>query len=212
MILDGPFLGLTYHGYGLIEADPPWSWLSYSGKTGAPHRTEQAPYQVMSIEALRTLPVADLAAKDCLLNLWVIGSHLDQAIDLGRAWGFNFKSDGLVWVKTGKHDPSVRPISMGKWVRKQVEYSLLFSRGKPGRLDAGVRQLLETDEQVIYAPRREHSRKPEERYARLERLTAGPPVELFARQRRPGWDSWGDQVDRFHHDENVTDAFTSVLG
>ena len=63
----------------------------------------------------------------------------------------------------GKHDPNVRPIGMGKWVRKQVEYSLLFSRGKPSRLEAGVRQLMETGDNVIYAPKREHSRKPDER-------------------------------------------------
>jgi N6-adenosine-specific RNA methylase IME4 len=152
----------------------------------------------MSLDEMKALPVADLAAKDCLLHMWVIGSHLDQAIELGRHWGFTFKSDGLVWVKTGKHDPAVRPISMGKWVRKQVEYGLLFSRGKPSRTDAGVRQLIETeDENVIYAPKREHSRKPDERYERLERLAAGPYLEMFARQSRPGWASWGNEATRF---------------
>jgi len=207
MILDGPFAGLQRNGYGLIEADPAWGWISYGGKASAPHRTESEPYEVMTMEALRALPVADIAAKDCLLNMWVIGSHLDQAIELGRAWGFTFKSDGFVWVKTGKHDPAVRPISMGKWVRKQVEYSLLFSRGKPSRLDAGVRQLLETGDNVIYAPKREHSRKPDERYERIERLVAGPYVELFARQQRPGWSAWGNEVGKFDQD-----AFEALLG
>lgn len=194
---EGPFSGLHRNGYGLILADPAWSWVSFSGKGSAPHRSADEPYAVMTSEELRALPVADLAAKDCVLIMWVIGSHLDQAIQLGRDWGFTFKSDGFVWVKTGKHDPKVRPISMGKWVRKQTEYSLIFSRGKPSRLDAGVRQLFETDEHVIYAPRREHSRKPDDQYERCERLAAGPYVELFARQRHPGWDAWGDQVGKF---------------
>jgi N6-adenosine-specific RNA methylase IME4 len=183
--------------YGCIVADPPWAWVSYAGKASAPHRTEDAPYDVMSMEELRALPVADIAAKDCVLHMWVIGSHLDQAIELGRHWGFAFKSDGLVWVKTGKNDPTVRPISMGKWFRKQVEYSLLFTRGKPSRLDAGVRQLIETGENVIYAPRREHSRKPDQQYERIQRLSEGPFLEMFARKRRDGWDAWGNEVDKF---------------
>lgn len=198
MIADGPFAGLQQNGYGLIEADPAWGWTSFSGKASAPHRTEEAPYPVMTLDEMKALPVGDLAAKDCLLNMWVIGSHLDQAIELGRHWGFTFRSDGFVWVKTGKHDPSIRPITMGKWVRKQVEYSLLFGRGKPSRLDAGVRQLIETGENVIYAPRREHSRKPDERIERLERLVAGPRIELFTRQERAGWDAWGNEKRKFN--------------
>lgn len=208
-ITSGPFAGLRKNHYGVIEADPAWSWVSFSGKGSAPHRTAEAPYEVMSLDDMKALPVADLAAKDCLLHMWVIGSHIDQAIELGRSWNFHFKSDGLVWVKTGKHDQSVRPIGMGKWVRKQVEYGLLFSRGKPSRTDAGVRQLIEADEQVIYQPKREHSRKPDERYERLERLAAGPYVELFSRTTRPGWDVWGDQSGRFN--DPVTDRFADLF-
>lgn len=200
------FAGLRFGTYGMIEADPAWSFLSYNGKGGVPHRTEEAPYPVMTLDEMKALPVADLAAKDCLLNMWTIGSHLDQALELGRFWGFTFKSDGFVWVKTGKNDPAVRPIGMGKWVRKQVEYSLIFSRGRPGRRDASVRQLFETGDNVIYAPKREHSRKPDERYERIERLVEGPYLEMFARNHRPGWDAWGNQVDLFDQDD-----FTSLL-
>ena len=195
--MTNPFSGLRQNSYGMIEADPAWSWVSYAGKGSAPHRTPDEPYPVMSLDEMKALPVADLAAKDCLLNMWVIGSHLDQAIELGRHWGFTFKTDGFVWVKTGKYDFEKRPISMGKWVRKQVEYSLLFSRGKPSRADAAVRQLIETGDNVIYAPKREHSRKPDERYERIERLVAGPYLELFSRQQRAGWDAWGNEVGKF---------------
>lgn len=193
--------------FGCILADPPWAWVSYAGKSSAPHRTEDAPYPVMSMDELRALPVADVAAKDCVLHMWVIGSHLDQAIELGREWGFTFKSDGLVWVKTGKNDPAVRPIGMGKWFRKQVEYSLLFSRGKPSRLDAGVRQLIESGDNVIYEPKREHSRKPDTQYERIERLSDGPRLEMFARHRREGWEAWGNEVDKF-----VRDPIMELIG
>jgi N6-adenosine-specific RNA methylase IME4 len=86
---------------------------------------------------------------------------------------------------------------MGKWSRKQTEQALLFSRGKPSRLEAGVRQLFESDEHVIFAPKREHSRKPDEQYDRIERLCGGPYVELFARQSRFDWDSWGNETTKF---------------
>lgn len=217
IIPSGPFAGLPRNHFGVIEADPAWSWVSFSGKGAAPHRTAEAPYPVMTLDEMKALPVADIAAKDCLLHMWVIGSHLDQAIELGRHWGFTYKSDGFVWVKTGKNDPAVRPISMGKWVRKQVEYGLLFSRGKPSRQDAGVRQLIEAEDQVIYAAKREHSRKPDERYERLQRLAAGPYVELFARTQRPGWSVWGNQTDRFvspaadDFDALLEDDFESLL-
>lgn len=201
--------------FGCINADPAWQWTNYSGKGAAPHRTKDEPYPTMTLDEMKNIPVPDIAAKDCLLNMWVIGSHIDQAIALGRHWGFEFKSDGFIWVKTGKHDPDVRPITMGKWVRKQVEYSFLFTRGKPKRLDAGVRQLLETGDQVIYAPRREHSRKPDEVFDRLERLVAGPYLEMFARKSRPGWDVWGNETTKFDntflHADPLSENFESLF-
>jgi len=209
-IEDGPFAGLERNGYQVILADPAWSWISYAGKGSAPHRTEEAPYEVMTIDDMKALPVADLAAKDCVLLMWVIGSHLDQAIELGRSWSFDYKTDCFTWVKTGKHDPTKRPIGMGKWSRKMTETALLFSRGKPSRLDAGVRQLIETDDHAIFAPKREHSRKPDEQYDRIERLAAGPYVELFARNQRPGWSSWGNETTKFNP-ISFNDDFEALL-
>ena len=81
-------------------------------------------------------------------------------------------------------------IGMGYWSRKESEICLLATRGKPKRVNADVRQ-------VIQAKRRQHSRKPDEIYSRVERLVAGPYLEMFARQRWPGWDAYGDQVDQF---------------
>lgn len=196
LIESGPFRGLQKNAAGVILADPAWSFLTYSGES-VPQRAEEQHYAVMSIEQLKALPVVDLAAKDCVLIMWVIGSHLDQAIELGRHWGFTYKTDLFTWVKIGRNDPKVRPISLGKWSRKQTEQALIFSRGKPKRLDAGIRQLFETDEHIIYAPKREHSRKPDEQYDRIERLVGGPYVELFGRQSRTGWSVWGDQATKF---------------
>ena len=134
------------------------------------------------------LPVEALAAKHAVMFMWVVDSHVDQAIELGKAWGFGFKTIAFIWMKTtAAGNPR---IGMGYWTRKGAEVCLMFTRGKPKRLDKGVREM-------IVAPRREHSRKPDEQYERIERLVAGPYVELFARQSRPGWDSWGNQTTKF---------------
>jgi len=208
----GPFKGLSQNGYSVILLDPPWSFKTYSGE-GTPHRTEEDHYPVMSLDDLKKLPVGELAKKDCAMFMWVIGSHLEQALDLGKHWGFALKTDAFTWVKIGKNDPKVRPISMGYWTRKQTELCLLLTKGKPSRLDAGVRQLLETDDHAIFAPKREHSRKPDEQYDRIERLVDGPYVELFARTARAGWQNWGNQVGIFNDSPFAdNDDFMAALG
>lgn len=187
------FHGLDTGSYGVILADPPWPFRIYSGTDNTPHRTEEDHYQTMSIEGLMQIPVARLAAPDCALFMWVVDAQLHRAIELGNAWGFLYKTRAFEWIKT-KKDVEIRDdggyaevdyrMGMGYWTRKQTESCLLFTRGSPRRLDKGVRQ-------IIAAPIREHSRKPDEAYRRIERLVAGPYVELFATRRWPGWHGWG---------------------
>ena len=104
------------------------------------------------------------------LFLWVVDSHLDQGIELMKRWGFDFKTIAFIWVKTCKSDPTKPRMGMGLWTRKQAEICIFGTRGKVPRRDKGVRQ-------VIMAPRREHSRKPDEVYGRIERLVDGPYLE-----------------------------------
>jgi N6-adenosine-specific RNA methylase IME4 len=154
----------------------------------------------MTADQLMALPVAEVAAKDSALLMWVVDSHFEEALALGRAWGFTPKSIAFVWLKRDPLDARqvtmLRPIAepakigMGYSTRKQAELCLLFTRGKPRRLSKGVRQ-------VIEAPRREHSRKPDETFARIEALYAGPYLEMFARERRAEWEAWGNQTEKF---------------
>lgn len=149
---------------------------------------------------MAALPVGDIAARDCALFMWIVGSHLAESIQLAAAWGFTFKTDAFYWVKqrlieadqadlfTG--DLPEPRMGFGYWTRKQVEPCWLFTRGKPSRLSKGVRQ-------VILEPRREHSRKPEVARERIEQLVAGPYLEMFARSARPGWTAWGNEVGKF---------------
>lgn len=182
---DTPFSGLLAGSYGAILCDPPWAFRTYSGADMTPHRTTVDPYRTMSFDHLRYLPVGSLAARDCALFLWVVDSHLDMAFPLAEAWGFKYKTRVFEWLKTTKAGNGYR-ISMGYWSRKQCESVLLFTRGKPHRLNADVRQIIE-------APIREHSRKPDDTYDRIERLVAGPYCELFATHYHRGWDGWGNR-------------------
>lgn len=186
-------------GFRCILADPPWAFRTFSGNNATPHRSAEDHYTTLSAIELEALPVASIAAKDCALFMWVVGSHLDEALDLGKAWGFAFKTDAFYWMKqkliTGRQmslftgDVPEPGIGMGYWTRKQVEPCWLFTRGKPKRLSMGVRQ-------VILEPRREHSRKPDEQYPRIEALCDGPRLELFARTHRAGWTAWGNQTEK----------------
>ena len=117
-----------------------------------------------------------------------------EALPLIDAWGFTYKTCAFCWVK-GEGlplfpDDIKTQVGMGYWSRANTEVCLLATRGSPKRLNADVRQ-------VILDKRREHSRKPDEIYERIERLVEGPYLEMFARQRRDGWDQFGLEVDKF---------------
>jgi len=194
--------------FQLILADPPWAFRTFNaaGRTPTQKKTfheAEDHYPTMPFAEMAALPIAPLAAKDAVLAMWIVGSHCDEALALGRAWGFEFRTDLFYWLKQKRLHPdqydlltgdvAPLPMSMGYYTRKQVEPCWLFARGKGLKvLDHGVRQ-------VILAPRGEHSRKPAEQYARLDRLfgTEIPRLELFARNTRPGWSSWGNEVGKF---------------
>ena len=182
--------------YGVILADPPWSFKSWSdkGKNRAPDAMvrqkglAERHYKTLDLSAIAALPVGDLAAKNSVLLLWAVDCMIPQALEMGQGWGFTFKTVAFTWVKRTK--TNTFHIGLGYWTRGNPEQCLLFTRGSPRRKSAAVRQLID-------APRREHSRKPDEQYDRIEALLPGPYVELFARTQRPGWDAWGDQLDKF---------------
>lgn len=169
--------------YRTILADPPWPFQTWSDKGKG--RSPERHYRTMSIFDIGALPVATLAGENAVLFLWTTWPNLRNALDVIRAWGFSYKTCAFDWVKTTKEG---RPlIGCGYWTRQNSEPCLLATRGSPKRLKADIRQ-------AIIEPRREHSRKPDCVRERIQRLVAGPYLELFARSRCPGWDAWGDQV------------------
>lgn len=172
--------------YNVLYVDPPWAHRdkANAGKRGAKHK-----YKVMTLTQLAAMrPYIDsIAAKDCLLAMWWVGPMPDEALWLAQEWGFErILMDGFVWHKRTKHGKS--HFGMGNWTRKNCESVLFAFRGKPKRKSASVRQFID-------APKRLHSQKPDEARDRLVELMGDVPrIELFARQRFPGWDAHGDQL------------------
>jgi N6-adenosine-specific RNA methylase IME4 len=182
---------------GTIAVDPPWPFTAYSDRANSP------PYDTMTFEEIRTLPVRQLAADGCALFLWCIWPNLPMWLPVLEAWGATFSGLGFDWIKTNpnviKPDGSFTLNQDGKglhWgtgygTRANSEPCLLAKFGKPLRLDGGVHS-------VIMTPVGEHSEKPDEAYRRMERLYGGPRLELFARAERPGWTTWGDEIPPPH--------------
>jgi N6-adenosine-specific RNA methylase IME4 len=165
--------------YGVICADPPWSFSTYSDKGKG--RSAEAWYDCLTLDEIKTLPVQDFAGENCVLFLWITDPLLPKGIEVIESWGFTYKTVGFYWAKTAK-DTKTFPIGTGYWTRANPEQCLLATRGKPKPKAHNVRRLL-------ISPRREHSRKPDEIYNRIERLVDGPYLELFARYPRDRWDT-----------------------
>lgn len=202
------FAALPRGHFGAILADPPWHFEVWSlDKTGR-CRHPSVHYNTMTIEQICALPVSELAADDCVLFIWITWPMLEHSIKTIEAWGFKYKTCAFSWMKAdGRQvdlfdDAEITPDMLtGYWTRANSEVCLLATRGKPTRLNADVRQ-------GIIAPRREHSRKPDCVHERIERLVAGPYLELFARQSRPGWTTWGNEATKFDRPGTIDDRAT----
>jgi N6-adenosine-specific RNA methylase IME4 len=159
--------------YRTILADPPWDVLQNSPLGAERH------YPLMTLDRISALPVADLAADDAHLWLWVTNATLRVGYDVVEAWGFTPRSP-LTWIKPR--------IGLGMYLRNATEHLIFATRG---RAPVGYRG----QPTWMFAPLQDHSHKPEEQYGVIERISPGPYLELFARRRQPGWDVWGNQID-----------------
>ena len=172
-------------GYSLIMADAAWHFKTRSKKGDA--KSPPAKYRTMTLDEIKAMPVADLAAKDCHLWLWCTNPNIPEALEVMAAWGFTFSTAGH-WPKITKNGKLA--FGTGYVFRGAGEPYLIGKRGKP-KNTRGTRS-------VIFGQVREHSRKPDEVYAEAERwMPNATRMDLFSRQRREGWHCWGDQADLF---------------
>lgn len=173
--------------FKVLLADPPTRFATWS-KLGE-GKSPQRHYPVLDMGVIAAMPVGELMDDDSVLALWWTWPHIFEARRIIEAWGFKYS--GLLWEwikqnpKTGKYS-----FGGGYGSRKNLEPCLLARRG---RMDC----LSHSERDFIFAQRREHSRKPDEQYERIERMFAGPKLEIFARTEQPGWIAWGNEITRF---------------
>ena len=182
-----PFDTLTPRKYRVVVIDPPWK-MSMGTKSRPQHYPRMTDAELIELaESIRLLAHPE----GCAFFVWFTSPMLVRALRIVmQGWRLRYSARAFVWIKT-KGDagalfvaPASLHVSTGYTTRKNAEDCYLFKLGRPRRLARNVRE-------VIFAPLREHSRKPDETFERIEQLFAGPYCELFSRQTRPGWDTWG---------------------
>ena len=206
--MNWPFGLLRPNAYSVLCMDCPWQFQSYN-TAGVPQTADQQHYQTMTVQEIARLPVDQLARPDCALFMWCMSSHTPQCYALARNWGFTFSTKAFSWVKLNKNaiadeklcgDETAYFMGMGHTSRRNTEDCWLFTRGKPERtliMKDGKMKRDQSVRELIVEPLREHSRKPGETYDRIERLYQGPYAELFSRNTRAGWSSWGNEVGKY---------------
>lgn len=192
------FKGVRRKFYRAFLIDPPWKYKAYvdPDETTENRRDAERYYETMETSEIAALPVRDLAAPEgSHLFLCAVGPHLRDAFEVLDGLGYEYSGIAFTWVKLKRGTSPLRTVfterdlhfGLGKTTRKNTEIVLLGRRGNARRIGRDVQE-------VILRPVREHSRKPDELYRRIERYCAGPYVELFSRQNRPGWRTWGKQA------------------
>jgi N6-adenosine-specific RNA methylase IME4 len=189
--------------YDIIYADPPWDYngkLQFDKSSASVDKIDISKkifissasfkYPTLKLKELKKLQLKDIAKEDCLLFMWTSNPHLAQAIELGEAWGFEYRTIAFIWDKMN-HNP-------GQYTLSNCEICLVFKRGKIPQ-PRGARNV----QQLVRSPRREHSQKPDEiREAINKMFPTQTKIELFARNRFDGWDIWG--LDAFDKDRQAT--------
>ena len=176
---------MTQKKYQIIYADPPWDYKGqkqHTGKGGKDSGGAAKHYGCMKLPMLKRLPVQQLVDDNCLLFMWVTNPHLDQGIELLKAWGFSYATVAFVWDK--------QRVNPGFYTMSQCELCLVGKKGKIPQ-PRGARNI----RQLVSSLRGKHSAKPQDVRSRIEMMfPSQQKVELFARDLSPGWDSWGDEI------------------
>lgn len=178
--------------YQVIYADPPWFYngkLQFDKSSKSKDKidikknifisTASFKYPTLKTEELKKLKVEDISEKDCILFMWTSNPHLDQAIELGKSWGFDYKTVAFVWNKM-VHNP-------GQYNLSYCELCLLFKKGRIPT-PRGARNI----KQLVESKRTRHSEKPIKVLTNIEKMfPSQKKIELFARTKNKGWDVWG---------------------
>ncbi|MGX9426271.1 MULTISPECIES: MT-A70 family methyltransferase [Bradyrhizobium] len=194
------FHPLAAHSYDLLVVDPPWPFKTWS--QAGQRKSASMHYRVMTLADIMALPIRQLLQDDGVVLLWATGALLDQAVAVMQAWGITFKTE-IAWRKVTRNG-KVR-MGCGFWARTIHEPILVGTVGKP-------RKFVPVLPSCFDGIAREHSRKPDEFYRMITERTPGlRRADLFARERREGWDVWGDEVEKFSPASSRAERNTSLM-
>lgn len=183
-----------------IIADPPWeisagrplgTYQVINGKqiwSGDDNKSRKLAYPSMTLEAIKALPVETIVAPNAHLYLWTINHYLEDAFSVARAWGFTY-STTLVWAKNPKGS------GLGGAYGISTEYCLFCRRGKLSTIGKVNSTWFNWKRPYDERGKPKHSAKPPEFISMVESVSPGPYLELFARETRNGWASWGNEID-----------------
>ena len=145
-------------------------------------------YPTMKLTEICALPIDKIADRECVLFLWATMPCLEQAFRVVNSWGFIYKTVGFTWVKSNPNGWGFYS-GLGNWTLANPELCLLATHKDFPKRQRAVKQL-------VYAPRGNHSKKPDEVRGKIVELLGDlPRIELFARQKVDGWDCWGNEVE-----------------
>jgi len=172
--------------YNIIYADPPWRYGGGKGKNSKKWGNSLSSYPCLKLKDLKAIPIRKLADDNCAIFMWVTLPMLKEGLELMSTWGFKYKTTAFVWNKTYKNGKPY--CGMGYWTRSGSELCLLGFIGSLERKNNNVYQ-------VVSAPVTRHSEKPNEIHGCIIELMGDlPRIEVFARQKYDGWDSWGNEL------------------
>lgn len=174
--------------YNIIYADPPWQYNARNNKNTKFGGGAMGHYSTMTTEDICRLPVEDISADNCALFLWTTFPRLQEGLLVMSEWGFQYKTVGFNWVKTNKKNNNPF-FGIGYYTKSNSEVCLLGIKGRMKPISNNVSS-------IIISPREEHSKKPAIIRDKIVELFGDlPAVELFAREKTPGWDVWGNEVE-----------------
>jgi N6-adenosine-specific RNA methylase IME4 len=172
--------------YDVILADPPWTFSVWNAEKSDRHTSHK--YDLMSTEQICSLPVKQITADNCALFLWATWPNILNAFDVITSWGFTYRTLAWEWVKAKRNSMGFH-FGMGYYTRSNPEPCLLAVKGT-------TKVAVHDVQALIYSPVRQHSRKPDEQYRKIERLYPNRVyLEMFARRRRLGWDAFGNEIE-----------------
>ena len=168
--------------YQIIYADPPWMYR----KMGNIQATANAQYPTMKQVDIEALKVSDISEDNSILFLWATFPKIQEALDTIKAWGFEYKTVGFVWIKKNKNGGNF--FGVGWYTKSNSEVCLIGTKGKSPKISNSISQIIET-------VREEHSKKPDIVKEKIIQFCGDiPRIELFARRKTEGWDVWGNEV------------------